>query len=628
VPLFEGTEHEKYAKLRADAFESIWAAKQGKLEDVLTDANAETVTRIASFIDETSPKEWQGQIATGLVTSGLATSSSGSMFEPIARRAKESEGCSIICVPAAGCPNLKTALKTIIRNGTDSSGYDTDDEEDMPAKKKSRLLNFDLQALQEHQEDKGISKCVLFFQSSEALDGNVLGDLIDVLISWQDRIPFIILFEIAVPVDLFQEKLSRSTVRQLRGTTFESKTASEILDLMFLAATSPDDSNPVYLGAGTSRLLLDRQEEHIQSAKGFISALKYMYMVHFFNNPLTVLLSPSLPTDLQPKHRAAIRRLKSFIHHMEDLSTEDPEEARRLQDSETYLTEQIPQLLATARTRLLALLDALRVLHAIHAYTSAKNPLTWSTLYTKSMAGQLAESPLFRELLLVLRKLPSDSMQALLSALSSIDSVQLGTVRKDLDRLLARAQTTGSKDKTANLQPIVLRSAHDPSHSTTRTTVLSQKISLTQTQSALSPLDTEYSRLSTRVHSLIRNYFTATLLAPVEIPLSEILIFDTKTAVTNVLGAAPRAAMERAMARPGDYLACDCCSGDHAVGIGEDGGLTGKEPATSVVWQLIQEAGAIINVQDLWKAFEAIVAGDQVGEEVGEDGKAKASMTL
>ena len=83
-----------------------------------------------------------------------------------------------------------------------------------------------------------------------------------------------LLLEIAVSVDLFQEKLSRNTVRRLRGTTFESKTASEILDILFRAATNADQENSLWLGPGASKLLLDRQTEQIQSAKGFISALK------------------------------------------------------------------------------------------------------------------------------------------------------------------------------------------------------------------------------------------------------------------------------------------------------------------------------------------------------------------
>ena len=92
--------------------------------------------------------------------------------------------------------------------------------------------------------------------------------------SWQDRIPFILIFEIATSIELFREKLSRQTIRRLRGESFETRNAIEILDVLFQAATTPDSSKSLWLGAATSKLLLDRQTEHVQSAKGLISGLK------------------------------------------------------------------------------------------------------------------------------------------------------------------------------------------------------------------------------------------------------------------------------------------------------------------------------------------------------------------
>lgn len=134
---------------------------------------------------------------------------------------------------------------------------------------------------------------IIFFQESEAFDGRVLTELIDVLqygfptlhmfetnrctSSWQDRIRFILLFEIGTSVALFQEKLSRQAARQLRGTLFETRSATEVLDVLFRCATSPDLTNFLWLGPGASRLLLDRQTEHIPSARDFISLLKVRF---------------------------------------------------------------------------------------------------------------------------------------------------------------------------------------------------------------------------------------------------------------------------------------------------------------------------------------------------------------
>ena len=99
--------------------------------------------------------------------------------------------------------------------------------------------------------------------------------------SWQDRINLALLIEIGTSVDLFQEKLSRQAIHKLRGTLFETKSATEVLDALFRCATSPDSSRCFWLGPGTSRLLLDRQTEHIQSAKDFISIQKVSSSCHY-----------------------------------------------------------------------------------------------------------------------------------------------------------------------------------------------------------------------------------------------------------------------------------------------------------------------------------------------------------
>lgn len=94
------------------------------------------------------------------------------------------------------------------------------------------------------------------------------------------------MFELAASVELFQEKLSRQTIRLLRGVTFEARSASEILDVLFRAATTPTDTKTLWLGPAASKLLLDRQTDHIQSAKGFIFGLKVGHADHLISSLL------------------------------------------------------------------------------------------------------------------------------------------------------------------------------------------------------------------------------------------------------------------------------------------------------------------------------------------------------
>lgn len=92
--------------------------------------------------------------------------------------------------------------------------------------------------------------------------------------SWQGRIPFILVFEIGTSVDLFQEKLSRSTLRRLRGRSFETRNAMETLDVVFGAATDCHNPRSLFVGANLYKMFFDRQMEKIQDPQAFVESLK------------------------------------------------------------------------------------------------------------------------------------------------------------------------------------------------------------------------------------------------------------------------------------------------------------------------------------------------------------------
>lgn len=91
---------------------------------------------------------------------------------------------------------------------------------------------------------------------------------------WKDRIPFVLLFEIASSMDMFQEKLPRTTVRCIQGKAFETADASDTLELLFQTLTSPDRQFPLCFGPNLCGMFFDRQREYQQSAAAFMQGLK------------------------------------------------------------------------------------------------------------------------------------------------------------------------------------------------------------------------------------------------------------------------------------------------------------------------------------------------------------------
>ena len=600
--LLDGQESKKSAALRQSTFEGTWAARESRLNKVLDDASGDIAKRVHDFVlDSRSAQPDDERLPTGIVTASLASTASGSLFPVISASLRGSPEAVIVNVPASQCTSLKVALRSIIQLATQQDHDESDDERATSARRGPRLLNYDLQLLYDWTRQRSLQRVILFFQGCESIDVGVLAELIDILDSWQDRIPFVLVLEVATSLELFESQLPRQTLGLLEATVFEAKTATDVLDVLFRAAIEPDPegTHQLWLGSATSKLLLDKQTEHAQSAGAFISSLKYMHLMHFFSNPLSIMLASEPHMELSKGQCRVVRDLPSFQKHARDLLDEgDDAEAAQLLKSNPYLESVTPSLLQKSAMSLVSLYDALEVLSIIHATTGSKTPLTWSSLYIKAMAGELAESPLVRELCLSVKKTPSDTMIRLLESLDSKPGLGLASVRSSLGRLIEKSNLSGP-----------LRTELDEQRSTLRTTVVKQKVSLSKHKEALSSQDAEYSKLVNRIDLELRGFFTKYLVRPKDLLLHEILIFDSKSACREAFGPAPRQAVERALSSPHDYLACDCCDGKE--------GLAATQPATAILYQMYLESGSFINLADFWAAFQAITEPDKEGEEEG-----------
>lgn len=348
-------------------------------------------------------------------------------------------------------------------------------------------------------------------------------------------------------------------------------------------------------------------------------------MMHFFANALSSMLySSRLPeaNRLPPEHCEAIRSLPSFRRfgrsrkpnpqqancnrYIETLlENEHISDAKQLLDDDTFLHDTAYDLVKQGLTALHDLHNAIVMLHTIQTSLSSKSKTPWSKLWLKAISGDLADSTLIRDLFVSIRRLPSDSMNNLLSEPSLQAVPDIPDLQSSLNALLST-----TKDSTTPL-----RSEHDVSHSTIRTTVIAQKVSLSKHKSTLSKEDAAYSALVHRIDHLLQDYFTTHLIHPKSLPLHEIFLFDIKSPTREVFAPAARQAVERALSAPHDYLDCECCDG-------RESGLSGTQPATAILYQLYLESGAMINISDLWSAFYAILGPeDGLGEEGVEGAK-------
>ena len=291
---------------------------------------------------------------------------------------------------------------------------------------------------------------------------------------------------------------------------------------------------------------------------------------------------------------------------MEDLIKERQfSKAKGLLDTNHVLQEITRQLFRDGTRSMKHLVEAMEVLNIIQSSIPNKVHIPWSKLYLKGMAGDLVDSSTLKDTLLSVRKLPSDTMIEILKRASTFAIFELDGVKTDLYEL-----TRNAIDGSAPL-----RSEYDVHHETLRTTVVAQKVQLSKHKATLSKQDADYSKIVDRVDSALKEFFERYLINPKTLPLHEIFLFDLKSPVREVFAPMPRQAVERALSAPHDYLDCDCCEGSA-------NGLAPSQPATAILYQLYLESGAIINISDLWSAFNAIL-----GPEDGDNDEVKDQET-
>lgn len=242
---------------------------------------------------------------------------------------------------------------------------------------------------------------------------------------------------------------------------------------------------------------------------------------------------------------------------------------------------------------------ALHVLLYIGQVTASPLIGDLSRLYTEAFTGRLAQR--VPECLVPLRGMSSDRLTELLDHLRPFaDSIY---DVPDLTRRLSKLLST-RKSKT----PIV------PSSSSTLKTTITPRggvgLAASSSPGKISKVEAEYLSILAATKTKLQEYLDETLLEPAELVFNEIFLFerDRTTAVRAAFEPKTRGAVERALDAPADYLGdLGIPAGDPEF-EGQEEGLDPRHPATSLLYALYLESGALINVADLRSVFLDLMA--------------------
>ncbi|KAK4158129.1 origin recognition complex subunit 3 N-terminus-domain-containing protein [Chaetomidium leptoderma] len=617
-PLFNGAESPDAVRLRRELFETVWP-------HVLREANRTTLDEVTAFLQQAAEAE-TGKITAGFIITGPNIASQGLLFEQLAERlCTATQAAKFVRLRASEAPNLKAVLKRIIRDATatrgaaDGDGEGEDDVDAEVAQGGRKYLDYDLEALHvflSRQQKQQSRRVVVAFQDSEAFESGLLTDLITLFHSWRDRIQFDVLFGVATSVELFQARLLKSTARQLYGAQFDVVQANSVLESVIKSAVAGTQAG-LRIGPSLLRSLVERQQDQVAGIQVFISSLKYAYMCHFYANPLSVLLAGDGRLDrqlLQPEHIEAVRTLDSFQAQAEAaVGARQLNHAQLLIEDDEYLVAQVMEL---GQKRKEYLTQLLRSLHLAASTGLSSAPFTDLYILALSSGIDIDQSSGTLPLEDAVKRLsPGELISLIDSLLSAIQtgSPEIGLegwesdaeefvgpltdLRDEIEGLIERSKSNGT----------ALKSKYSAQSRVMRTTVVAQKVQLSQDSATLTDEDKAFTKAVDTLLGLLSQNLHCD---PVDnLFLHEVWVFDSKSPYRDVFVPRPGATFGRALARPHDYLACACCAQ-------ANGGLESTLPTTAILYHLYLEAGALLNVADLWSAYYALV-GDE--SDVGLD---------
>ncbi|KAM3524438.1 hypothetical protein NHJ13051_004559 [Beauveria bassiana] len=621
VPLLNGAESAACVQERHRLYEESWAKVDSRIQAILRDSNSATLEQVSSFVRQ-AKTECFDKIPTAFIVTGTNIASQDLLFEQLSETL-QSVSSRFVRLRSTEVGSLKAVLKRIIRTGTSKA---TDDEEENDTEEKEtdgkRYLDYDLEALYAYVQTQNCDQIFVAFQDSEGFDSSLLSDLITLLSSWRPRIPFTLLFGVATSVELLQARLLKSACRQIYGGQFDDVQTDTILESVFKGAVAASDV-PLRLGGPLLRWMLDRQRDQVAGIQAFISSLKYAYMCHFFANPLSVLAHLEARKDklIQPEHLEAIRNTPSFRKHVEGAietgTAEKLQYARSLLEDDTALREQVQASCLESRVWMDERLRSLLMLEAAGAHHGA-----FSRAYVEAISEGVGMSEHSNMVASIRRMGMSELARAIERFVSLLrdgePSLGLGPYKEpDGAQMQSQLETqlTALRALTrhAEAEGISVRSRYSGQSKVARTTVIAQRVQLSHHSATLKDEDKRLTDIMDAVTGVLAVRHDET--TPGSLLLSESWLYDARAPSRNVFVPRPRAVFERSLARPHDYLACECCRPD-----GE--GLQATLPATAILYQMYQETGSLINVADMWASFYALIRGQgaacgQTGEEDG-----------
>lgn len=566
--------------------------------------DSDKLNQLTNFVGASNLSTPDDRLQAALLLSGVEGTNYDAVIQHLRQGLRNPN--VVLVLQSRQCSSLQSSLKAIIRAAiveySDLAAY----EEHLSKHKRLFPLNFDLELLEQFVQVNSLRHVVVCLSDVETYDGSLLNDLIISLRSWQDRIPFTLLLGVTSTAQLLEYRLSKSCLKLLDARIFDFLPSNDLPDtLLACAQTTGNGASHIFLGPSVVNHLHEISQGQGTAVRALRSALEYLYMSHFFANPLSLLVGQDTVLNNRQLARA-IRCTESFGTHCEELLEEQTktstERVRRLLENDDDLLEEAKQSIAEGQ---IAYAQVVRIIEA------------WSDLYEcLSKVDQKLRRTKFEVTAELYQSMADFTDSASYFVVETcINNLSASQLLAACERLQSRtcdilALTTLIDDLTnhdQNTTDGVTERSDGHNNNTSKGSGSGKKLGRASQKLQHTSRPSNASFIETLRQKLQASSLDITCLF-----LHEAYIISSSTIrFKQNFESNPRVAIERALLKPGDYLGCECCTeGRKATSDGGDS-QRGHErgdahlPPASILFTLMQEAPTTINVRDLFDAFQS-----------------------
>ncbi|CCH42072.1 Origin recognition complex subunit 3 [Wickerhamomyces ciferrii] len=345
LKLLNGQEPLENVQLRYNLFQKSIKNQDSIAKSILESANDEILLGIFNSIaNPITPF----QIDCSLLISNSTSSTNNSNFNNQLSNyltKNNTNNIKVIKLNSKECHTIKIGLKKIVnsilnenfanheddyeKNMVDPDQIDIDsDEEEELNFLQQRKLSFDLDAVEEWCEQSFLKKnesinstnirIIIIFEDTDSFNLGLLNEFIRLINIYTNRIPFKLIFNINSNLKNFTQKINNNLIHNLKFHVFKIEQTDSILNTIVSKIILEDS---YLIGNESVGELLKKFKNSIRDLNDFLKNLKFLKMIFFFNNPLSIINSLNLSQldNNSSKYYDAIKMLPSFQNHITNL---------------------------------------------------------------------------------------------------------------------------------------------------------------------------------------------------------------------------------------------------------------------------------------------------------------------